>query len=255
MWDDEPRPGPVSAVPPPKPHPSLRGAGGFGHVLERWDPGITGARALAVVGLIAALAAGVLLWASRPEPEPVPPFSSGPDSPLPPSTALQSRSDADLQARPVAAPTTAPTGDPLVVHITGDVRTPGVVTLPPGSRVTDALKAAGGLRRNGKVGAVNLARRLTDGEQIIVGSDTPDLPVPPGGSAASAGPAAPLDLNTATLEQLQELPGVGPVLAQRILDHRTENGLFRTVDQLQDVNGIGERRFADLKDKVHVTRP
>ena len=259
MWvDDEPRPGPVSAVPPPKPRYSFRGAGGFGAALERWDPGITGARALAVVGLIAALAAGVLLWTSRPEPEPVPPLAGGPDSPPPPSADLRSGSAADLQAQPAAAPATALTGDPLVIHITGDVRTPGVVTLPPGSRVTDALNAAGGLRKNGKVGAVNLARRLTDGEQIIVGSDAPDPPVPVAGPAAPAGPvgpAAPLDLNTATLEQLQELPGVGPVLARRILDHRTENGLFRTVDQLQDVNGIGERRFADLKGRVHVTRP
>ncbi|MEO3783128.1 ComEA family DNA-binding protein [Actinocorallia sp. B10E7] len=250
MWiDDEPRhasaPGP--AAPPLKPRPSLRGAGGLGAALERWDPGITGARALAVVGLIAALAAGVLLWTGRPEPEPVPPASTGPDSPPPPAAALH--------ARPVAAPTTELPGDPLIVHVTGDVRTPGVVTLPPGSRVTDAVKAAGGLRKNGKVGAVNLARKLTDGEQIVVGSDLPAAPVPPARPAASTGPATPLDLNTATLEQLQELPGVGPVLAQRILDHRAENGLFRTVEQLQDVNGIGERRFADLKDEVHVTPP
>lgn len=238
--------GTASTVPHPIPRPSSHPRGGLGAVLERWDPGITGARALAVVGVIAALVSGVFLWASRPEPQPVP-LDSPPPEPAPPST---------LHARPVAAPTTTPPETPLVVHITGDVRKPGIVTLPPGSRVADALDAAGGLRKNGKVGTVNLARRLTDGEQIIVGSDLPEPPVlPPSAPGTSPAPGTPLDLNTATLDQLQQLPGVGPVLAQRILDHRSEHGPFRTVDQLQDVTGIGERRFAELKDKIHVTGP
>lgn len=251
-WEDERRgPDPVRTAP-------SRPRTGLGNMLERWDPGITGGRALAVVAVLAALASGVMLWASRPEPQPVP-LSATPPDPVPATT---------LQAHPVAAPATTPVTtpavttppeDPLVVHVTGDVRTPGVVTLPPGSRVADAVKAAGGLRKNGKVGTVNLARRLTDGEQIIVGSETPQPPVPPAASPPSgtsaAAPGSPIDLNTATLDQLQQLPGVGPVLAQRILDHRTQNGRFRSTDQLQDVTGIGERRFADLKDKVHVIPP
>ena len=235
---------------------SSKRTAGLGGALERWDPGITGARALAVVGLIAALAAGVLLWTGRPRPESVPPASAVPE----PSSATAEELSTGSSMAPIAASGTpsvgSPGGEPLLVHVTGDVRSPGVVTLPPGSRVADAVEAAGGLRKGGKIGAINLARRLTDGEQIIVGSDMPDIPAfaaqpPPSGGPAA--PAAPVDLNSATAEQLQELPGVGPVLAQRILDHRTQHGPFRSVDQLQDVTGIGERRFADLKDKVHVT--
>ncbi|GAA2458344.1 hypothetical protein GCM10010191_92820 [Actinomadura vinacea] len=135
----------------------------------------------------------------------------------------------------------------------GKVRRPGVVTLPSGSRVADAIKAAGGARSGAATGSLNLARKLVDGEQIPVGVRAPASPqaaAPAGPSAA--GPGTPLDLNAATVEQLDQLPGVGPVLAQRIVDYRTQHGGFRSVDQLQEVSGIGARRFADLKSMVRV---
>jgi competence protein ComEA len=138
----------------------------------------------------------------------------------------------------------------IVVDVSGKVLRPGVLRLPAGSRVADALAAAGGARPGTDLTGLNRARVLMDGEQVVVG-----VPVPPGaagtGAIASAGAAAgPVSLNSATVEQLESLPGVGPVLAQHIVDHRTQHGGFRSVDELRDVNGIGDRRFADLEKLV-----
>jgi competence protein ComEA len=201
-----------------------------------------GARALVVVGVAAALIAGCLVWMSRPRPEPVPAAEVRP-SPAGPATATSPRAS-------------------VIVHVAGKVRHPGVVTLPGGARVIDAIKAAGGPRRGAGTGALNLARPVVDGEQILVGvrgAPAPAVPVPPGGTGGSAPGGAPggapgtrLDLNTATAEQLDQLPGVGPVLAQRIVDYRNQHGGYRSVDQLQEVTGIGERKFADIKDLVRV---
>jgi competence protein ComEA len=158
---------------------------------------------------------------------------------------------------PSTAVTSLPTPAPdLVVHVTGAVRRPGLVELPAGSRVDAALSAAGGATHKADLASVNLARRLVDGEQIVVlrkGRST----APPGGASgppadASASPGQPVDLNTATLEQLDGLPGVGPVLAQRIIDWRTEHNRFSSVDELTEVSGIGERTLADLRPLVHV---
>ncbi len=144
-----------------------------------------------------------------------------------------------------------PAGE-IVVDVTGKVRDPGVHTLPAGSRVTDALRAAGGVRPGTDTDGLNRARFLTDGEQIVVGGPAP--PAAPGqavgGAAAGAGPSAPVSLNTATVEQLDALPGVGPVLAQHIVDFRTQHGGFRSVDELRQVRGIGDRRYSDLRDLV-----
>ncbi|MBT3154383.1 ComEA family DNA-binding protein [Streptomyces sp. CHD11] len=141
----------------------------------------------------------------------------------------------------------------IVVDVSGKVREPGVHRLPAGSRVDDALRAAGGVRPGTKIGALNRARFLVDGEQVVVGGPAvagQTSGTAPGAAGAAAGPTAPVSLNTATLEQLDGLPGVGPVLAQHIVDHRTRNGGFRSVDELREVNGIGDRRFADLRDLV-----
>ncbi|MFF3498056.1 helix-hairpin-helix domain-containing protein [Streptomyces sp. NPDC003247] len=149
----------------------------------------------------------------------------------------------------------ARTAPEIVVDVSGKVRNPGIHRLPAGSRVVDALTAAGGVRPGTDTGGLNRARFLVDGEQVVVGGPAagavPGAAGPGVASGATGGaPAGPVSLNTATVEQLDTLPGVGPVLAQHIVDHRTRHGGFRSVDELRDVNGIGERRFADLRDLV-----
>jgi competence protein ComEA len=136
----------------------------------------------------------------------------------------------------------------------GKVHHPGVVRLASGSRVEDALRDAGGALPGVDLSSLNLARKVTDGEQIAVGvtgvlADS----APPGGSdSASGAPSAAIDLNAASVAQLDTLPGVGPVLAQRIVDWRTAHGRFDSVDQLREVSGIGPSRFDDLKALVTV---
>ncbi|MFG2471031.1 helix-hairpin-helix domain-containing protein [Streptomyces canus] len=149
--------------------------------------------------------------------------------------------------------TAGPAGAEIVVDVGGKVREPGIQRLPAGSRVADALKAAGGVRPGTNTDALNRARFLVDGEQVIVGGPAVPAPAPDtggSGSGGQAGPAAPLSMNTATVDQLDTLPGVGPVLAQHIVDYRTRHGGFRSVDELREVNGIGDRRFADLRNLV-----
>ncbi|WP_420709022.1 helix-hairpin-helix domain-containing protein [Streptomyces sp. NRRL S-37] len=145
-----------------------------------------------------------------------------------------------------------PAGTEIVVDVSGKVRDPGIHRLPAGSRVEDALRAAGGVRPGTRTDTLNRARFLVDGEQVVVGGPAPAAAAPGGGTgtAAGAGPTAPVSLSTATLDQLDALPGVGPVLAQHIVDHRTRNGGFRSVDELREVNGIGDRRFAELRNLV-----
>lgn len=139
----------------------------------------------------------------------------------------------------------------IVVDVQGKVRRPGVVRLPEGARVLDALKAAGGVRPGVPTSSLNLAQPLSDGEQVVL---EPGPAVGNGGAAASGGASSGgvVNLNTATLADLDGLPGVGPVLAQRILDWREEHGRFTTVEELQEVPGIGPSTFNDLKDKVRV---
>jgi competence protein ComEA len=129
--------------------------------------------------------------------------------------------------------------------VSGQVVRPGLVRLPPGSRVADAIQAAGGPLAGVDLSGLNLARKLNDGELIAVG-----IPAPAAGGVAGA--PAKINLNTATLAELDTLPGVGPVLAQRIIDHRGKRGPFRSVDDLRQVDGIGEETFARLKDLVVV---
>lgn len=136
----------------------------------------------------------------------------------------------------------------IVVSVVGRVREPGLVRIRDGARVADAIAAAGGARPGTDLTTVNLARKLVDGEQIHVGT-----PAAAGvAGAAEAGPPAKVNLNTATAEQLEELPGVGEVTAQRILDWRTRHGAFTSVEQLGEIEGIGERRLASLREQVTV---
>lgn len=146
----------------------------------------------------------------------------------------------------------------LVVHVSGAVAAPGVVRLPGEARVDDALRAAGGPTDEADLSALNLARPLADGEQIHV-------PVPgeaprpqsvgssaPAGQAADAPDGAPIDLNTADATALEELPGVGPAIARRILEHREKNGPFASVDALLEVSGIGPATLEEIRGRVTV---
>jgi competence protein ComEA len=137
----------------------------------------------------------------------------------------------------------------LVIDVAGDVRRPGLYKLPSGARVDDAIAAAGGAKRKAQLDAVNLAAPVADGEQIVVPSSGAGG-VAAASSPAGSSPSAPLDLNSATLEQLEALPGIGPVTAQKILDYRQQHGAFHAVSELEGVPGIGPAHLAQLKGLV-----
>jgi competence protein ComEA len=149
---------------------------------------------------------------------------------------------ASAPARPAAAKL-------LVIDVAGAVRRPGLYDLRAGSRINDAIAAAGGVTAKAQLDAVNLAAPVADGEQVVVpGRGAVAAAASP--AAAGSSPTAPLDLNTATLEQLDSLPGIGPVTAQKILDYRQEHGPFHSVAELEGVPGIGAGRLAQLKGLV-----
>ena len=225
-----------------------------GGLLGRWrqgrfDPGRRGVGAIGLVALVSALVAAVVVVRSRPHEIVAPPVVAA-GVPVPGRPTAGGAASAGVVTGSAATAGTAlagPSASPsIVVSVGGRVARPGLVRLPAGSRVDDAVRAAGGALPGADLGALNLARRLVDGEQIQVG--VPQSAVAPGAS----GPAALLDLNGATLQQLDALPGIGPVLAQKVLDWRTEHGRFGSVDQLREVPGIGESKYAELKGKVGV---
>jgi competence protein ComEA len=141
----------------------------------------------------------------------------------------------------------------IVVDVGGRVRKPGLVTLPSGARVSDAIAAAGGPLHHKEIATLDLAARVSDGQLLLIG--VPDSATAAGGSSGAAdptagGPPAPVDLDSATIEELETLPGVGPVTAQKIMDWRTAHGGFTNVAQLQQVSGIGPARYAELSPLV-----
>jgi len=166
----------------------------------------------------------------------------------------------DLAVAPVVAATaaaeTTESAAPaeIVVHVVGAVATPGLYRLDEGSRIADAVSVAGGATRKANLAAVNLAAPLVDGTQIVVPRKGDAAPAEAAGAAAAAGsessPAGPIHLNTATTEELEAIPGVGPVTAQRIIDFREENGPFRSVDELDAVSGIGPKRLEQMRELV-----
>jgi competence protein ComEA len=143
---------------------------------------------------------------------------------------------------------------PALVHVAGAVRRPGVYRMKPGARIDDAVRQAGGPTSRADLSAVNLAAKVEDGRQVLVPERARRGAVASGADAAAAvaAPGQPLNLNTATLEQLDTLAGVGPATAQKILDFREEHGGFGSVDELAQVPGIGEKRLASLKEQVRV---
>ncbi|MER5458501.1 ComEA family DNA-binding protein [Micromonospora sp. NPDC002389] len=231
----------VEATPAPS---RLPGPGAF-------DPGRRGVRVLAVVAVLVVVVAAVWAWRSRPQVEPVVTVTgpSGAADVEDPSGPADGESMSD--------PSAVPAGE-VVVAVAGKVRRPGLVRLPAGARVADAVEAAGGALPGVDVAMLNPARKVTDGELIVVGvpAPTPAAPAPgaaaPGAAVPGAEPGGRVNLNTATLAQLDALPGVGPVLAQRIIEHRDQRGGFRAVSDLRQVNGIGDARYEELKDLVTV---
>lgn len=198
--------------------------------------------AVGVVALIGVLVAGWFAWRGSADTQPV-----ARTSVVAPGVAL-ARTSSSSAGRPGALATPAAL---LVVDVAGRVRRPGLVRVPAGSRVADALAAAGGTLPGVDLATINLARPVVDGEQILVGiagAGTGGA----GSPGAPGGAAGPLDLNAATLEQLEALPGVGPVLAQKILDWRTAHGRFSNVDELREVGGIGDKKYGDIAPKVRV---
>jgi competence protein ComEA len=182
-------------------------------------------------------------------------LSARPEQQRVPQASFETAASPGTPRRAASSPSGPATGRGMViVDVAGKVRDPGIVTLPAGSRVIDALKAAGGARPRVDLIALNLARVLVDGEQIVVGVEP--VAVPPTTGTLATPPTSTtgglVDLNTADQATLETLPGVGPVTAQAILDWRAENGAFTTVDELLEVDGIGDVTLAELRDLVTV---
>ncbi|QDP96117.1 ComEA family DNA-binding protein [Microlunatus elymi] len=225
--------------------------------------------------IVAVVAVGVLLggWAVlRARPIAIaspPPSTTEAATPSAPASAPASAHDP-----PVPSPTAAAahSATPKIkIHVLGAVQHPGVVALAEGARVQDALRAAGGVKRSAELGDLNLAQRLTDGQQLFVSHDPDrtelrdpgvssgsggvtdssggDLAGESGASPAGSG-GAKINLNTATVTQLDQLPGIGPVTAQKIISWREQHQRFNSVQELQEVDGIGPKTFADLEPLV-----
>jgi competence protein ComEA len=240
--DDDPDP---PAEPETRVEPAAEPSAGIGRHRSpgpavRWNPGWAGARSLWLAGIAAALLVVVWTWLERPEVEPAPAAPAG-------STAAPSPAQGSPPVGEVAR-----TASTVVVSVVGLVARPGLVSLPAGARVADAVEAAGGFRPEADPASVNLAAVVTDGEQIAVG--LPGAPVAGGGGGSDSprSSGGRVDLNAATAAELDALPGIGPVLAERIVAYRDAEGPFRSVDQLDDVPGIGPAIAAELADLVVV---
>jgi len=245
----------------------------YGHPLEREDLDPSADRiplfrwavhpVAAVVACLAVLAlgGGVVVWSARTAPTDGVPLGIAVATASGATTAGGGRTgtsdDGALSGRSSPAPddgsgSLPSSGDVggVVVHVVGQVVNPGVVRLPAGARVTDAIAAAGGAAGDADLTAVNLARVLVDGEQILVPrpGEAVTPPQRPAGDAADV----LVDLNAATLADLDALPGIGPVLAQRVLDWRTAHGRFADVEELAEVPGIGPSVLAGLRERVRV---
>jgi comEA protein len=159
-------------------------------------------------------------------------------------------------AQPVAAPAVTPSPSSILVHVAGEVRRPGVYEFREGDRVIDAIDAAGGARGDAALDELNLAAPLTDGSQVLVPGRSALAPAPIGEGSTTSGVAdattAKINVNTADAAELEELPGIGEVLSQAIVDYRAENGPFSSVDELEDVSGIGPAILEDVRDLVGV---
>ena len=232
-WPSDSEP---SDIPAPGRHAHRWEGGG------RFRPGLGRAPLVGVLALVAAALAGLCWWLLH--------TAAHPSAPVDLTPASAGRPDL---ATPAAAVSGGPAavGGKVTVDVEGKVRRPGIVVLGAGSRVIDAIKAAGGLRGSPRDTGLNLARVLVDGEQILVGVPALASGVPPAAATASAAGAL-VNLNTADEAALEGLPEVGPVTAQSILDWRTQNGAFTSVQELLEVDGIGQATLDQLMPYVTV---
>ncbi|TWG00090.1 competence protein ComEA [Kitasatospora viridis] len=197
---------------------------------------------LGVLLLLAVAYAVQHFWLGRPQPVAVPAITGKASRSAVPAVAPAEPAGEPGPEDPSAPEPGHPAASEVVIDVAGRVLQPGVRALPAGSRVADALRAAGGPQPGVDTDGLNLARVLVDGEQVLVG-----LPVQAGGGSGQSATRGPVSINRATAEQLDALPGIGPVLARHILDFRTQHGSFRSLDQLRQISGIGERKYAELK--------
>lgn len=202
--------------------------------------GVSRRAAMTIILVVAALGiAGVGVWRMLPPPTAVSVPAGllhAPDTTPPPGP------ETDVQPAAEAAST-------AFVHVTGAVARPGLIELPEGARVADALDHAGGPAPQADLGAINLAARIADGEQIYVPAQGEDPPPPTAGGAVGGGK---VNINSATETELQQLPGIGPVMAERIITYRHDHGPFTTVKELQSVPGIGPALMARLHEEITV---
>lgn len=193
-----------------------------------------------VIGTLVGL--GVVWVLAQPAATPEKDAASGPAREKPPASQ-----DGAEREGPAEADQLVDDAEPVLVHVAGEVAEPGVVEVPAGSRVGDAIDAAGGATGDADLSVVNLARRVEDGEQIVVGHVDDQA----GSDAAGAvGPEGKVNVNRADAATLQEVPGIGPVTAERLLSHRQDHGPFTSADDLLDVPGIGQRTLDRLVDHL-----
>lgn len=247
----------LSELPRPPQVPTWRGR------LTEWAESLDLTPGRLVLGTVALVAVALVGWKLLAPPAPPPEMRL-------PFVSTTAAPDATGSATPEpsgsagAAPNEAPgeeAATEVVVHVVGAVATPGVRRLPAGARVVDAVDAAGGAVADADLSRLNLAAPVEDGQQVYV-PRVGEVVLPPVGPAGGASGAAgtpgdaddggPVNLNTATVDELDALPGVGPTIAQAIVDHRSEHGPFESVDQLIEVSGIGEAKLEQLRSLVVV---
>lgn len=216
------------------------------------------ARHIAVMAALCLIAViGSVGWMLRAKAVPIAVALPGDPTPLSTPSGGQASATPSMGTPPPTG-TASARGPTILVHVLGAVASPGVVTLDEGARVTEAISAAGGFRADGDPAELNLAAVLADGSQIVIGTKGAprgEIRVGQGSGAPGSGSTTAgvvVDLNTATLDQLDTLPGVGPVLAQAIIDYRTKHGKFAKIEQLQEVDGIGSKTYAQIAPHVRV---
>ena len=232
---------------------------------DAWEPGrvrwtVSGRAALAVVVALLVVVVGLAVRTWRDGPGEVialPALTVPASAPLVPTAPGAPRVTGAAPSTGAGDGTAAGAPAILLVHVVGHVRRPGVVELPTGSRVIDAIEAAGGATRKGDPTALNLAAPVSDGEQLRVPAPgeapavRPTAAATPGGAVSGGAPGL-VDLNTADVAALDTLPGIGPVLAERIVAHREQHGPFASVESLEDVSGVGPATLAKLRDHLSV---